>query len=49
VLADGAGAGRSYAVHLPFVSSFADFHRPWSQLEEFVDGLQVVDVAAGGG
>jgi len=38
-----------YAVHLPFVSSFADFHRPWSQLEEFVEGLQVVDVAAGGG
>jgi ubiquinone/menaquinone biosynthesis C-methylase UbiE len=38
-----------YGIHLPFVSSFAGFHRPWSQLEEFVDGLQVLDVASGGG
>lgn len=37
------------AVHEPFVTSFEGFARPWNLLQDFVEDLNVVDVALGGG
>ena len=37
------------ALHAPYVRSFAGFHRPWVLLAERVPGLQVEEVAMGGG
>jgi SAM-dependent methyltransferase len=37
------------ALHAPFVRDFAGFDRPWSHLAERVPGLEVQEVAMGGG
>jgi demethylmenaquinone methyltransferase/2-methoxy-6-polyprenyl-1,4-benzoquinol methylase len=37
------------AAHRPFVTSFEGFARPWTLLRTFVEDLNVVDVAFGGG
>lgn len=37
------------ATHAPFVRTFAGFHRPWALLAERVPGLEVDEVALGGG
>lgn len=38
-----------YALHRPYVSSFTGFERPWSELERFLTGMAVEDLAQGTG
>lgn len=38
-----------FALHLPFVTTFEGFERPWSHVEELVPDLQVQSVAWGAG
>lgn len=42
-------AWRQQLVEMLPLKRFAGFDRPWSQLEELVEGLQVADVASGAG
>jgi hypothetical protein len=37
------------ALHAPYVRSFSGFDRPWQHLEQFVEDVQVREMAFGGG
>jgi hypothetical protein len=37
------------ALHAPYVRSFAGFGRPWQQLEQVVEDVQVRELAFGSG